>query len=120
MNCRTASWAAESRLGLTSVAHMDPETSRARITAALATGTSARTWGRELAAPSRPRLARTSAMGTWRRQGRWRPTATRTSATFEYRIRPSAAPPQPPQVCREQGHRGQESEEEVRLREGHH
>ena len=38
-NWRTASWAAASRFGVTSVEHIDPETSIARMTAELDTGT---------------------------------------------------------------------------------
>ena len=84
-NFRTAACAAPSRFGSTSVAHMEPETSSARITVELEIGTSVRTCGRAAATPSSPRLAMTSATGTCRRQRRLGPTAVRTSATFEWR-----------------------------------
>jgi hypothetical protein len=60
---RTAAWAAPSRLGNTSVAHIEPDTSSARMTVALDTGTSARTCGRAAATPSRARLASTRPTG---------------------------------------------------------
>ena len=84
-NLRTAACAAASRLGSTSVAHIEPETSRARITVELEIGTSALTCGRAAATPRSPRLAMTSATGRCRRQRRLGPTAVRTRATFEYR-----------------------------------
>ena len=60
---RTASCAAVSRLGSTSVAHIEPETSTATMTAALATGTCAWTSGAPRRRPISARLARTRATG---------------------------------------------------------
>ncbi len=84
-NFRTASWAAPSRLGSTSVAHIEPETSTAMITAPLRTGTSASTCGRAAARPSSDRAASTSAKGACRRQRGECGAAARTRATLEWR-----------------------------------
>jgi hypothetical protein len=85
MKSRTAFWAAASRLGSTSVAHIEPETSNATITADRETGTSAVTCGRAAASASSPIAARSSANGAWRRHGARRGAAARTSATSENR-----------------------------------
>ena len=82
---RTAVWAAVSRLGSTSVAHIDPETSSARIMAASETGTSTLSRGRAAASPSAARAASSSATGTCRFHAARRGAAARISATLEYR-----------------------------------
>ena len=82
-NDRTAACAALSRFGDTSVAHIDPDTSRARMIVALDVGTSARTVGRALASPSSPRAPSTRAMGTCRFHDADPAPAARSSATLE-------------------------------------
>ena len=80
---RTAACAAVSRLGSTSVAHIDPDTSSARIRADSETGTSTLTCGRAAARPSAASAASSSATGTCRRQADRRGAAARIRATLE-------------------------------------
>ena len=70
---RTAVCAAVSRFGSTSVAHIEPETSRARITAASETGTSS-------SAGAGPRPARGGEGGQQQRDGDVPPPAARGGA----------------------------------------
>ena len=62
-NVRTAAWAAVNRLGSTSVAHIDPLTSTARITADPDTGTSTLACGRAAARPRQARAPSRNATG---------------------------------------------------------
>ena len=74
-----------SRLGSTSVAHIERETSRARMIEVRPSGTSTAICGRAVANASTARLARNSATGTCRRQRDRRGSAARISATLEKR-----------------------------------
>ncbi len=82
-NSRTAAWAAVSRLGSTSVAHIEPDTSSATITAAPATGTSSRACGRAPATPSDASAPSTSTKGRCRRHAERAGAAARINATLE-------------------------------------
>ncbi len=67
---RAASWAMARRLGSTSVAHIERDTSRARMIEVRPRGTSIDICGRAVARARAARLARNSATGTWRCHGR--------------------------------------------------
>ena len=84
-NSRTAASAAVSRLGETSVEHMEPDTSSARMIVESEIGTSMLTWGRAAATPSSASAASTSANGTCRFHAARLGAAARISATLECR-----------------------------------
>lgn len=84
-NARTASRAAVSRLGTTSVAHIERETSRARMTAVRCAGTSTEACGRATARPNRPTPSTRRATGRWGRHRDREGSAARTSARSGWR-----------------------------------
>ena len=63
-NARAASWATANRFGLMSVAHIERETSSARMIDVRPRATSTATWGRAVAMASTAMVARNSATGT--------------------------------------------------------
>ena len=105
---RTAACAAESRLGSTSVAHIEPDTSSARITAAPDTGTSVLICGR---AAARARQAsdtqhqRERHVPPPRRAGRGRRPDQRDARV---RHRPPAPAPEQPQVADHEQRQGEQ------------
>ena len=82
-NARVASCATASRFGLTSVEHIEPETSSARMIDVRAIGTSRSTCGRPAARPSATRLASNRAIGRCRCQRLRLGSTERSSATLE-------------------------------------
>src|SRR5262249_15808409 len=68
-NDRAASWATASRLGCTSVAHIDRDTSRARMTLVRPSGTFTETCGRAVATPNPVILTTNTATARDRRHG---------------------------------------------------
>ena len=82
-NARVACWATVSRFGLTSVAHIEPETSSARMIDVRATATSRSTCGRPAATPSATRLSSSNAIGRCRCQRVRFGSTERRSATLE-------------------------------------
>ena len=84
-NERAAAWATVSLFGLTSVEHIDPETSNARITEVRLSGTAIIALGRALAMQRPASPTRKSATGRCRRQRERVDIAARISATLEYR-----------------------------------
>ena len=82
---RTAVSAAVSRLGVTSVEHIEPDTSSARMIVESAIGTSMLTCGRAAATPSSASAPSTSANGTCRFHAARFGAAARISATLEWR-----------------------------------
>ena len=83
-NSRAPFSAALNRSGYTSVEHMEPDSSRARMMVVCDSGTSVVTWGRADATASTARLTKSRAMGTWRRQRERRGTAARSRDKLEY------------------------------------
>ncbi len=82
-NVRAASCAAVNRFGSTSVEHIDPETSRARMIDVREYGTFRSTLGRPAANPSATRLASSMATGRCRCHRFRLGSTVRSSATLE-------------------------------------
>ena len=78
-----ACWAAVIRFGSTSVAHIERDTSRARITEVWEVDTDWVIWGRAAAMASNPRLASSIPIGACRRQRVRLGTIDRSRATLE-------------------------------------
>src|SRR3954451_14527048 len=85
MNSLAAFCAAVSRFGDTSVAHIEPDTSRVRMIDVLLIEMSRVTCGRAAPIANAAMAVRNSATGTWRRQRDHLGMAWRTSATLENR-----------------------------------
>ena len=85
-----------SRLGSTSVRHIEPDSSRARMIVVLPTGTSEVSWGRAAATASTARLASSRATGTWRRQRDRRGSGFTQKSEARIGDRLPAAPPRAP------------------------
>jgi hypothetical protein len=78
-----ACWATVSRLGSTSTAHIERDTSSARMMEVRPTGTVTRAWGRAAASARAPTAASSRPGARWRRQRERRGTTARSNATLE-------------------------------------